>query len=1035
MIEYDTINEYLDKLQFNPDKSGTSDLIFIQKNFTVKNIYTFRRHLKRLLRVLILYVNHKDPSIRFLSKNIMINSVYIIFPYYPAVILRFIKDNASDVKPEQQTLFCLLEMVDKIIDFMEEKKCIQYFNLIQNLFILSAESSSEIVSEEFNLKCDKFRCFLPDKDKREVLIRGLCIKKESNLSTKWDLKSAAVLCQPDLIEFALSQVDDKNTFCSYLQSFDPTSISNDFSFEEILMYINNYPHIFCQKIDYLRDTKSSYLSDIFINKNHKEIFFFYSCYKIALLNGFDVDIDPSYLNIDNVDFNIRQVVLECCALRLVYNKGTKLIFEEIDHNALKVFSSIVNLSTNNSNFLSYVLDNVDQSPLFLKNLILLLTKLDFRLYRSFKNICENILFSLVKNDHPLVQESLRENLRFFDCCNTEYTLMKVITSIDYTSTVNFVNGARLVSTLASRQNYPATNIYLTMVDETDDDVYLNDYSSLCMFLKFMRKICTRSKRLQIPFKIVVLPQLVISTVVKLLTGREGNYVLHFGDKIDILLEDQPIESLLKIKDLSCGLLWSFKRYVMFNEQYENCVASDINAILRWPSKYLLLLYNKKNEFCNSLYFLSSANPVFKLSGALSGYEKLPELDGTPEVSYIYAMHEKDFGELTVELVRYIDKYMKKIPSVVKKKMKEPSNIWKVVFLRNLAKCDVAISLIRLPFHKWDGPKEFWDNLPQFLVCVKNTTSYSPAFNPDKCDKKHQVFAFTNIHLFNHKIQLSHFDVVYNKPDVLKSDLDLLSEIHYIDQETIRSIMISLHDKCKAKSFKHICATRPILNYNKTLMQKIVDFINEDYRNGTFNSILLLLELIVVSEEKDFSLISSFLNISPFRCYTYFLKKYDLYGGVTINNVLSSYSNGNIFTENELLSLVFYVKSYGINVNPRPRVLSNCSKAAISREFGKNFYGCYLLLSLPPYTKENEIDAVSHINSYGMSKHIINIMFNWVKKGYKPLELIKKILEISFKNRVFYDNLLEFFIFSKSNSQMEVKLLIEAHETMYDICFE
>ena len=397
----------------------------IQRFLVEKYQSTYLPFLDRIFELLLRLCDDPDVSVRHTASVVLSSTVTLILPFQKSMILNFISNHCNK-SFQPHALISMLELELKVTLFLTHKVALQLFSESASLFNYCAKSSSEIVAEGFNKLASQIRHFYPEREKRIKLISILSKPKESILSTRWSIKTAAIFAQPDLIEESLKFFKTPFNFLASCQ-FDtlPEIDFTNASLEEILPFIDLKPSFFFNRLQTPPD-------------NLRELSAYFTCLKSSIPYGVEfpkeILTDPKFKN-DPVLYSLQ---LECFALTALRGSFDHSYVYEIFKEAIKSKSpcSVSSLSIvfnvyPSAQLFEMAISLPTASPAMCKSLVIFLTEIDFTSLHEdslvMMNKAVDKLATISHSSYEMVQSTMIEKFPLFNCGQT-YPLFKRISS-------------------------------------------------------------------------------------------------------------------------------------------------------------------------------------------------------------------------------------------------------------------------------------------------------------------------------------------------------------------------------------------------------------------------------------------------------------------------------------------------------------------------------------------------------------------------------------------------------------------------------
>lgn len=750
----------------------------IQRFLVQKYQSIYLPFLGKIFELLLRLCDDPDVSVRHTASIVLSSTATLILPYQKTMILNFISSHCNK-SFQPHALISMLELELKVTLFLTHKVALQLFSESASLFNYCAKSSSEIVAEGFNKLATQIRTFFPEREKRIKLISILAKPKESILSTRWSIKTAAVFAQPDLIEESLKFFKSPFNFLAscQLDSLPEIDFSNA-NLEEILPFIDLKPTFFFDRLS----TPPN---------NLRELSAYFTCLKSAIPYGveFSKEIltDPKFKN-DPVLYSLQ---LECFALAALKGTFDHSFIYEIFKEAIKskapcsvsALSIVFNVYPSAQLF-EMAISLPTASPAMCKSLVIFLTEIDFASLHEDSLIMRNKaidkLATISHSSYEMVQATMIDRFPLFDCCKT-YPLFKRISSeINYFDPAGFRNSLTILSSLTNEECGSEISLLFSNLLEVDQLILYGDVSSLKTFMTMIRRICLKTKDVSfdIPQFIFDLPLLTLRIIIAVLNDdwneslQPTNHIqnIQYNELLDkaklnghlvTILSKQSFVTLLDVRDCAAACVSAVKAKLSLNSRPIKWDDKTLDLLgkklIAWPSKRTwLLITNSAKSFTTTTSGILSVDPKIALSAALKNPEKFNTavINGNPGLTSFAVCNGFDVGfektQITPELVESMDRIANEFPTIFVEKLQQPENQWLVVFIEHHLNHEVVNAFKNKPFEKWEGPLKFWNRLPLFLSFVCNVDKkWKCKFEPEKCDGYHKFFALRHIRYFSH----------------------------------------------------------------------------------------------------------------------------------------------------------------------------------------------------------------------------------------------------------------------------------------------
>lgn len=983
----------LNKRATNQQVSNTdvmSAMNALQQILIPKHQSLFLPHLNVILDSLLIICDDKDVSVRHTASVVLNSSVTVILPYQKSVILSFLAERCK-LAFKAHALVEMLSIEIKVTLFLTQKVARQLFMESNLLFRYCAKSSSEIVAEGFYNLAPKIRRFFVDKDQRFKLIKAFAKEKESVLSTRWAMKSAAIFAYPDLIEESVNLMSNKLEFLAAI----PTNSIHDLvpldaPLDQLIPFVERDPKRFF-KILKKPPTDPRLLSA------------FFGCLKYAIPYGFQPKFPLSvFSNMDNAkDPSIFAQQLECFALMALRGVFKHSFIYQVFRDAIRMknASSVSALSIVFNRYPSVQLfDEVIElpisSPTMCKSLILFLTEVDFDNLLESPRLHRLAIEKLVKISHSsyeMVQSYLVERLGKFNGGKTYPLFVKLFLDLDLFESRGFQHGITLLAELATRECWQEVTTLFLQLAEVDPILLWGDASALNVLMAAVQKLCVNCPRISIPQFFGQLPLLVLRAIIAVLNGEweetlpnypHYNRLLESVKKSELLkatILKQPLTSLLEIRDVAAKCAASIRK---LSKVYDDKTLDLIGRkLIPWPSKNIwLLIGSSAKQLISTTGGAFSLDPQIALRAALKCKEKFTKSMVTDDIelkAFAFCNGIDVNLEITPEFVSLVDEIASPLPLKVVEILE---GHWLVVFISKQLNHNVVKHFCETPFEEWEGPKEFWDRLPQFLCLMKAYNGWCPTFEPEKCDAFHQFFANRNIRSFKHK-PIPDYGQIEMKEKVETSERsERLAISDYYDFEMIRGMRHSLYQTLCCSTFTELIEeAKKRMSCPEGLFASLLSFTGSDQCTSDTLSELIpfAFELSIVEQNDDqIRSLVNILNLCPFRGRAYQYFELCSKRGVTFE--FPHISTDRICLESEMCRIFPVSTRMNHKIKFPIQPLSHIASHMMAKMIPQPFGVCCRYMTCPEYNQINERKLLRQIDQFGVTYFVAMTIRSWVK---------------------------------------------------------
>jgi len=984
------IFEAYKKTQSVSNHSLIQALNSIQRNISFPKISEFNFYMNGIFDNLLYLCDEKDVSVRHSASTVFKSIVSFVLPFSKSFILQFISDRCSkEFKPH--ALVCMVEISLNVTLYLTFKTANELFILLTPLLKFCALSSSEIVSEGFFRISTKIRCFYCDIDMRLSLIKDLSTTKESVLSNRWSIRSAAIFAHPDLVERCISFFNPPFLFLSSLPIVQVPDSLIGIQYDELLPFVEEYPsrfmHLFESPPDNIR-----YLSS------------FLSCLKEIIPHGYSSSNLMSIISQISSDPVIQQNQLECISILNICGNNINPYFgiKELNY----ITESALSLSFNmNPSFevVDTVLESNIDSPLIGKSVVHFLCSIDYRgCMRKYKNPSIKKIIQISKFKYPIIQDSLIDCLPKF--CGGEYQdlFISLLTSIDPCDSLGFKNSFTLLALLSSDKVIDSVNALMSIISEIDPTLYSTDLLSLQSFFDNISVLCRNCSRIRIPNIIASFSLSTLAIIVSILRNDFNSTSKHLHlsqlyseinspelEFLRQLLERQPLISILELRNSLCLSIYDQKSR---NSVYDDYILDYFaKKMISWPSSSIwkLISFSSKSLLMTTAGILSIDPEIVAASINISNDMNSIPLMESDTIKALDMIYNSNYEvSLTLGITISIDKLVNSLPNELSSILE---NQWYIVGMKNNLDSIPVLQFIKKPYHLWNGPHKFWKMLPDFLIQLYRYHSWRPFFEEELCDSYHKFFAKTHLCLFDHRniILPTSFSVslktVYNQ-STEDDDSD------YLDTEIIRNKRKQLYVDLNCTSFYEICRREKTSDYC-SMIQKLINIISDiNCSESFYDALLYCVELCILTKNQSvFSSIIPFLYNVTFRSYGLHILSTTSYHKLQ-SPQLAMILNNQILLEHEAKVLSVYFSKINMKPPIELRILTQISLS--ESHIQSEDILVYLKYSIiPPYSYKHETSLSCFVRNNGVSNYSLRVLSVWIKSN-SPYSLIKSILELS-----------------------------------------
>ena len=998
-----------------PNSEVMSSMNSLQQILIPKHQSLFLPHLNSILDALLIICDDKDVSVRHTASVVLNSSVTVILPYQKSVILSFLAERCK-LAFKAHALVEMLSIETKVTLFLTQKVARQLFSESSLLFRYCAKSSSEIVAEGmFNL-APKIRRFFVDRGQRLKLIKAFAKKKESVLSERWAIKSAAIFADPDLVDECVDLMSNKLEFLAAVPTnVVPKTLPKDAPLDQLIPFVERDPRRFFKV---LKKPPS----------DPRSLSAFFSCLKYAIPYGYEPKFPLSvFSSMDNAgDPTIFSQQIECFAMIALRGVFKHSFIYQVFRDAIRMknASCVASLSIVFNRYPSVqlfeeVMQIPTSSPTMCKSLILFFTEVDFDSLLESSRLLKMAIEKLVAishSSHEMVQNYLLERLGKFNGGKTYPLFVKLFLDLDLFEPRAFHHGITLLAELATLECREEVTTLFLQLSEMDQNLLWGDASSLNVLMAAVQKLCVNCPRIVIPQFFAQLPLLVLRAIIAVLSG-EWDEVLpkypHYNQLLDSVKKSellksvilkQPLTSLLEIRDIAASCAASIRR---LSKIYDDKTLDLIGRkLIPWPSKSVwLLITSSAKQLISTTGGALSLDPQIALAAALKCKEKFTQsmISDDIELKAFALCNNMDVEfDLSPELVEIVDRISSPLPSKIADILE---GHWLVVFISKQLNHTVVQHFCEKPYEEWEGPREFWARLPVFLFLMKRHNGWCPQFDPEKCDSFHQFFANRHIRAFKHEpvADYGEIEMKVSKPEP-KSERMEVSD--YYDAEMIRGMRNGLYKTLCCSTFCELmeASTKP-LTCPAGLFSSLISFTrSENCTVDTLGELLMFaLEISVVEKNDDqIKMLQNTLNMAPFRGYAYQYFEQCESRGVTFEFPYISIDR--VCLESEMCRIFPVCTRLNRKVKFPVQPISHFAMNMMANMIPQPFGICCRYLTCPEYNPINEGKLLRQIDQFGVTRFVAMTISNWVK-DHKLLQVVNASLNYAASNGTYYTQML------------------------------
>lgn len=987
-----------------PVNDALASMNALQKYLIPKYLNLFLPHLNQILDALLCICDDTNVSARHTSLVVLNSSVTVILPYQKNPILNFITSMCNR-KYKPHALIAMVDIELKIALFLTHKIAFQLFCDSFQLYMNCSLSSSEIVHEGLYKSAPKIRLFLNKKKFRLKIIEALGKPKDSVLSERWAMKTAAIFAFPDLIEKSLPLLSTPIIFLSELPITDIKKyIPENIKFEELLPFVERDPTSFFDRI-HEPPSEPRELSSFLSLLKYMIPFNFVPSFSLDLFT------DPK----NSSDITLFPLELECFALFSLNGHFQHSMIYHFFKNAIekKTPSAVSALAICFNRYPSIqlfeiIMDLPIASPTMSKSIIIFLTEVDFSHLIESESLKKQAIKKIVDishSNHDIIQNTLLERCLLFDCGKTIELVEELAHDLDLFDSIKFQHSIRLIAQLITRDMKGILNYLFSLLKEIDQAMLWGDASSILTTLSVVKKFCLKCPKVSIPLFLARFPMLVLRAIIAFLTGEwDEKLTIHqynqLLDKVKAstllldVLQKQPLISLFEIRDKAASCAAAIHALYKFID--EKTIDTLGSKLLPWPSKntWKLISTSARNLVLTTQGLYSTDNKI-ALAAVMKAPDKfnLTSVDNSLELTAFAISQgvEIEF-ELSIELVQIIDKISKTFPEKIAEKLK---GSWYIVCIQYNLKNHIVSEFYNHPFHEWNGPAQFWYMLPQFLIRLRNKCKFIPTYDIDKCDQIHTFFINRNIGLFQHDCFADYGEITFHKSrDIIALNPQKLEIQEYYEPEMLRGMRLTLYQQNSCQSFTDLLSKAKPISNNDKLRKSLVNFLNSaDCEFGSFEDcMLLILELSICSKNRNASDILHYLQYTPFR------GMHAQYATSIPNTSLPSINQDQMLLESEMIRLIPIYAHH--NIQFPTNAITHTSLAMITSFAGKSFTICCKYNVTPPINKSTEAELIKYIDMFGVTPFVIATMDKWILDN-DILPIINISLSSAFRRGTYY----------------------------------
>lgn len=959
-----------------PPTEVLTELNSLQRFINPKNLDTYLPMLNTILDILFAIRDDKDVSIRHISSVILDSSVQVVLPFQKSPILQYISMHASD-NYSPHALVSMIELSLKVALFLTHSVILDLFAELTHLLEVCSEHSSEIVAENFNRMAPQIRQFVESKEVRLNLIRLLGQPKDSVLSARWGIKTAAIFAYPDLIEDALPYIPQKMYFLANMPKIQIKDIPIGATFEEILPFVEQNPNQFTEMLQ----TPPT---------DHSQIAPYLLCLKNALPYGFKPSFDLSILTNISREPNISALQYECIALGVLsesFSVDLKEIFTETIPSIISAYTICFNKFPS-LDFLEAVLVLDTESPVTAKSVVGFLCEVDFTKFPTHVRRSADKIALIANSGHEMVQKQLCEKCPHFNNGDVYPLYQRFLGNADFFDANSFKNICAILSSMSCPRVDDLTNSFFSILTEIDGDVIWGDVGSLEAFLVSLKRFCMHSRLIRIPQYIASLPELVLYAIAcfvcaqppHFLTRIANNFLSQNGHKIASILSKQPQSNLLSLRDIAAAAAGALKSQVVMDLNSFDALG---RKLIPWPSANTwLLLSSSAKAHVETTSGILSADPKIVFAAAQIAPEKLPKVNKNSLPDLIVLAIERgddiDF-EVDVPLIKAADR-RKVFPQIIADKI---TNSWMAIAIKKHFELDCVKELVKKPFRDWEGPPAFWQMVPYFVARLI-TRGVKIDFSGDLPAAQKFTIA-KNVRIFRKVVKPSFITgLTVKKQEPEEYDVSLDEEVQYVSPEILRALRMKIYQTAKVEKFTDLLKAQKI-SVSPAIIAMAHNELSRDASDCAYDLLMLNIELAAAVEDcpkTDASLVCQMSSFSK-----YWIEMLINKVPWAPNRPQEMDTTERIFTETELFAIAKYAGLRNVSTIYSP--ITTEYQSLFTSYFTK-FRRCIRHNKSPSFSFENEQRMVQFVAFNGVSRFAIKTIKEWISAGNKPFSLTRFI---------------------------------------------
>jgi hypothetical protein len=887
----------------------------------------------------------------------------------------------------------------KVTMFLTRKIANQLFSESFILFNYCAKSSSEIVAEGLFRLSTQIRRFLVSRDQRELLIKSLAVVKDSVLSTRWSIKSAATFAAPDLIDESLPLMSNQLEFLAAIPSESvPENLPPPSHLDELVPFVERDPPRF---FELLKSPPS----------DGRALSAFFACLRLAIPQGFEPPFDVTVLAdmTHAEDPTLFALQMECFALMSLRGAFAQSFVFDVFRQAISATnpSIVIALSLCFNRFPSVQLFDLLMrlplgSPSMMKAVVHFVTEVDFESTLESTRLRAAAVEKLVlisKSSYDVVQSCLVEHLKYFNCGRTYPLFRQLFLVLDLFDPAGFRAGMTILAALARPECREDINALFAALSELDATLIWGDAVSLNVFLDALKKFVDKCPKCALPPFAARLPLLVLRGIVAVLYGQwdeqvpgcpQYNRLLDRVKRSEMLLalvSRQSLTALLEIRDRAAACAAAIHNRLGL---YEAATLDLLGKkLIHWPSSKMWgLLGSSAKTVASTTGGLRSPDPDIVLAAATRCPDKfqLSHVHGDTRL-LAFAVNRALGGEfdLSVKFVRAIDAIAVQLPQRVVERL---TGSWLVICLARHIDHQLVRDFIAVPFDRWEGPPQFWRLLPKFLFRLQVSNGWRPHFHLASCDSVHLVFASRHLRLFAHDPFADYGEIQMACAATTVPVAGLVAADFY-DAETLRGMRATLYQKLGCGTFAELMSAGRAVKQARPLFESVGRFLRSEdcYVEAYSDALLLALELFLLGRPQTSFPFEDDLRRCPFR-------------GVLaqIGGRPDHIPADRVCLESEMDRMIPMLQ-LGVSQFP-VQPLSPMAQKLTVRIVARNFGVCSRCNFTLPYGQENEARLTEHLAKFGISPFVLDTIEKWIREN-DILPLVNSALTYAAAHGTYY----------------------------------